>query len=85
MIPAPGGNSVQIVYRSRNLRTCVELDVKDVKEEGIGVIMWNRGEFIGMEEVICDLGFNILEGNMEPVLIVYWNDYLKLGNDHSFQ
>lgn len=38
-----------------------------------------------MGEVTCDLGFNILEGNMEPILIVYWNDYLKLGHDHSLQ
>lgn len=31
-----------------------------------------------MEEVTRDLGFNILEGNMEPVLGVSWGDYLKL-------
>lgn len=38
-----------------------------------------------LEEVTRDLGFNILEGNMEPVLGVSWGDYLKLRHDHNLQ
>lgn len=32
---------------------------------------WNRGKLIDMEAVPHDLGCNVLEGKMEPVLTVY--------------
>lgn len=66
---APRGNiRVQIICIHRNLGTSAQLDLKDVRGEGIWYLKYNRAE------VTCDLGFKILEGNKEPVLIVYWDD-----------